>query len=232
MWTGNSTPRMKDMIKPFFHKGTAKKSRLLDVIFTGSSFPDTSKPASSKSLTAKITPSSREEIKTFFKGRVRVPETLDFIWNESSSPAKYYPELVEDSPLYWGLYFKVAEEHDSNYYVNKDDPSKSGLWARNNPSKGVVSVQTLVTTILMCAKSAGFTFEELMSYLVVGKDNNYIWALTMQWVYNNKSEVRLGNHLTENAAKFIYSTMKLTPNSFYTGYPDRLKVVEKKGAKE
>jgi hypothetical protein len=231
-WMPDEGDAVYGVLCPFSIDRKMKKSRLLDVIFTGSSFPDTSKPASSKPLTQKIKPSSREEIKTFFKGRVRAPDTLNFIWNESSSPAKYYPELVEDSPFYWGIYFKVAEEHDANYCVDKDNPSKSGLWSRNNPLKGVVSVQTLVNTILMCAKSAGFTFEELMSYLVVGKDDNYIWVLTMQWVYNNKSEVRLGNHLTENAAKFIYSTMKLTANSFYTGYPDRLKVVEKKGAKE
>lgn len=219
---------MDDVVCTYPGRGNvSRKSGFISLVCIGEQWPKDKSP-SSKHITQKIKPSSREEIKTFFKSRVRVPETLDFIWNESSSPAKYYPELVEDSPLYWGIYFKVAEEHDSNYYVDKDNPEKSGLWSRNNPLKGIVSVQTLVNTILVCAKSAGFTFEELMSYLVVGKDDNYIWALTMQWVYNNKSEVRLGNHLTENAAKFIYSTMKLIPNGFYTGVPDRLRVKDKK----
>lgn len=162
-WVREGTkPYVKDVIKPFMRKGTARSSPLLDTIF-GTRFQK---------------PLAKVKLKSFYEAD-KPSNAPDWIWEAHQLPS-LYPEIQQDDRKFWGFYVTAIEYIDDCQNSKGTDRTKWGLWAKLN--NGVTNpANNIFMDIFRSAKEAGMSIDEVYS-MHMGDCSNFLWILTARRV--------------------------------------------------
>lgn len=162
-----SNPYVKDVIKPFSVKGTARSSPLLDTIF-GTRFQKPLAKPKPKKLPEADPPKDPPK----------------WLWDKPHLPS-LYPDITPDDRHFWAFYLAAVEYAEDCQIKKGDDRSKWGMWPRQN--NGVTtSPNNFLLDIFRAAKKAGMGVEEIYS-LKFGDVNNFLWILTAREMKQNHS---------------------------------------------
>lgn len=157
-WMPDEGGAVYSVLCPFSIDRKMKKSRLLDVIFTGKSFVN--KPISTKPRFKEAEP----------------PEYVPYFFDKRHDPTDCYPELTWENKLFWGFYYYVTEQITDRLgtKLNLSDPSTFGPWVKqNNGTRRARDV--IFMDIIHTGKKLGYTFEDIMNRLKFDDPYDNFW---------------------------------------------------------
>lgn len=181
---------------------TATYSPMLNAL-CGKTSPVSSKPAKFIIKEESYEPSKKEG-----EEGDRSPSSIWFGENNgfNERPDKYYPELTLNHPRVWGLYHAIKD-----YAASCKSPE--GIWTKHNKPETTVSDIDILYWVLRVASEHGCTSDEIFQNIIIGDDSNYLWALTIQYVFNNKG-YKLARD--EKKSSYLYCGAKDLNHSMYT----------------